>query len=230
MAFGTERFVDRAAAGCVLARAVQALHLRRPILVLALPRGGVPVAYEVARALEAPLDVLVVRKIGMPGQPELAIGAIATGGIIVQEPASAAWVERLAIPFEQLARAEQAELERRERAYRAGLAPLDLRGQTIVLVDDGLATGATMAAAVRAARKAGAAYVVAASPLASAEAVRLVGAEADELAIVRIPPYLASIGAWYGDFEQVQDAEVRRLLRLTREQRPLNAPCATSVG
>ena len=178
-------------------RAFENLRLRRPILVLGLPRGGVPVAYEVALALRAPLDVLVVRKIGMPGQPELAIGAVAAGGIIVREPGSVGHLAALDTRFEQLAQRELAELDRRERAYRAGLPPLDLRGQTVVLVDDGLATGATMVAAVRAARAAGAAFVIVAAPVASDEAAAVVGAEADQLAILQVPPLLFAIGAWY---------------------------------
>ncbi|RPH49366.1 MAG: phosphoribosyltransferase [Lysobacterales bacterium] len=211
-------FVDRIAAGRALAVAVEKLRLRRPIIVLALPRGGVPVAYEVALALGAPLDVLVVRKIGMPGQPELAIGAIASGGIIVREPGTVGHLPALDTRFEQLARRELAELGRRERAYRRGLPPLDLRGQSVVLVDDGLATGATMLAAVRAARAAGAAFVVVAAPVASDEAAATVGAEADQIAILQVPPLLFAIGAWYRDFDQLDDADVCRLLALAREK------------
>lgn len=214
----SEGFADRTAAGRELAAAVKKLKLLRPLIVLGLPRGGVPVAYEVARALRAPLDVLVVRKIGMPGQPELAIGAIASGGIIVQQPGSAARVAGLEMQFEQIANRERVELQRRERAYRAGLPPLDLHGQTVVLVDDGLATGATMVAAVRAARKAGAASVVVAAPVASDEAVALVATEADEVAIVEIPSFLVAIGAWYENFEQLEDTEVRALLDRARAE------------
>jgi putative phosphoribosyl transferase len=221
-------FVDRTAAGRALAGAVQKLRLRRPILVLGLPRGGVPVAYEVALALRAPLDVLVVRKVGMPGQPELAIGAVAAGGIIVREPGSAGYLPALDTRFERLAQRELRELDRRERAYRTDLPPLDLGGQTVVLVDDGLATGATMIAAVRAARAAGAAFVVAAAPVASDQAAALVGAEADELAILRVPPMLFAIGAWYRNFEQLDDADVRRLLALARTK--ASEPVAPAQG
>ncbi len=205
------RFADRRQAGRLLGGKVCGLALPPPILVLGLPRGGVPVAHEVADALGAELDVLVVRKIGMPGQPELAIGAIAAGGIIVREPT----VEQfpgLAARFEQLVERERPELERRERAYRGDKPPFDLRGRTVVLVDDGLATGATMLAAIRAARKAGAARVAVAAPVASDEAAALVAAEADDVAIVQTPALLLGVGAWYRDFEQVEDAEVRRLL------------------
>jgi predicted phosphoribosyltransferase len=210
-------FADRKAAGLALAHAMRRIKLRRPLIVLGLPRGGVPVAYEVARALRAPLDVMVVRKVGMPGQPELAIGAIASGGITLREPRIAAHLVELNVPFEQLAQAEHAELQRRESAYRADAPPLDLRGQTAVLVDDGLATGATMLAAVRAARKAGARSVVVAAPVASDEAAALIGGEADEIVILKTPAYLVAIGQWYENFEQVQDAEVRTLLGRMRQ-------------
>jgi putative phosphoribosyl transferase len=207
-----EAFLDRRSAGLALARAVRKLTLHPPVIVLGLPRGGVPVAYEVAQALGAPLDVLIVRKVGMPGRPELAIGAIAAGGVVVRERAAETYVDELGIPFGQLAEAERAELDRRERLYRAGAPPLQLSGQTAVLVDDGLATGCTMLAAVRAARKAGAAHVVVAAPVASDEAVAVVGGEADELVILNTPVELWAIGYWYQDFEQVDDAEVCALL------------------
>jgi predicted phosphoribosyltransferase len=218
MRWQDEQFADRRQAGRMLAAQVAGLALQPPVRVLGLPRGGVPVAYEVARALGAELDVLVVRKIGMPGRPELAIGAIAVGGVIVREPESALYLPALQARFDTLAERERPELERRERAYRSGRPPLDLRGCTAVLVDDGLATGATMVAAVRAARKAGAARVIVAAPVASEEAAAIVAAEADHVAIVLTPPLLRGIGAWYSDFEQLDDAEVRRLLELRREE------------
>jgi putative phosphoribosyl transferase len=172
-----KKYVDRTEAGRELAHAVAKRKLARPVTVLALPRGGVPVAYEIARVLRAPLDVMVVRKIGLPGQPELAIGAIAVGDIIVREPDTQYRYAGLDLPFAALARQERAELERRERKYREGLPALDVRGHTVVLVDDGLATGATMIAAVRATRKAGATSIVVAAPVASDEASALAGGE-----------------------------------------------------
>jgi len=207
------RFTDRTAAGAQLGALVVKLGLPQPQLVLALPRGGVPVAVGVAAALHAPLDVLVVRKIGMPGQPELAVGAIAPGGTVVREPHAAAYFGPDDAAFAALERRERIELERRERAYRAGLPPLDLKGRAVVLVDDGLATGATMLAAVRAARAAGASAVTVAAPVASDEAAATLRAEADHVAILRIPPMLFSIGEWYEDFPQLTDAEVTELLR-----------------
>jgi len=209
-------YADRAAAGIELAGEIVKRKLRGPVLVLGLPRGGVPVAYEVARALGAPLDVMVVRKIGMPGQPELAIGAIASGDVLVREPRLASeWMER-AVRFEELVERERGELERREHAYRAGLPPLDLRNQTVVLVDDGVATGSTMLAAVRAARKAGAATVIVAAPVAAPEAADLLAAEADGVVILQVPAFLFAIGQWYERFEQLEDEEVQRLLKSAR--------------
>jgi putative phosphoribosyl transferase len=206
---------DRAHAGRELARALAAARARwtGPLRVLGLPRGGVPVALEVARALDAPLDVLVVRKIGAPGNREFAIGAIAQGGVVVRDPeaGSAAWFPPEAFDA-QLVR-ERAELQRRERAFREGRPPLDLQGTAAVLVDDGLATGATMLAAVRAARQAGATRVVVAVPVASREAQQRVAAEADEVIALQVPPCFMAVGEWYQDFRQVEDDEVRRLLR-----------------
>ena len=206
-------FVDRRAAGRQLATAVAALGLRPPLVVLGLPRGGVPVAFEVARALHAPLDVMLVRKVGMPGQPELALGAIATGAVTVRQPLRYAGYGPDAQEFAALAERERGELERREQLYRVGRPPLELKGKTAVLVDDGLATGATMLAAVRAARKAGAAAVVAAAPVASDEAAALIGAECDAIVILGIPPLLRAVGEWYLDFGQVEDREVCELLQ-----------------
>lgn len=217
MARSVHAFADRRTAGIALARAVRKMKLQPPITVLGLPRGGVPVACEVARALGAPLDVLVVRKVGMPGQPELAIGAIASGGVVVRERTAERYIDALGLPFEQLANRERAELERREQTYRPNAPPLQLAGQTAVLVDDGLATGCTMLAAVRAARKAGAASVVVAAPIASDEASALVAGEADATVILKTPAYLVSIGQWYDNFNQVQDAEVCALLERLRE-------------
>jgi putative phosphoribosyl transferase len=205
-------FVDRADAGRALAAEVQRLALEPPVLVLGLPRGGLPVAAEVAAALGAPLDVLVVRKVGAPYNPEFALGAIASGGIVVRDRRPYGGLGAGGDEFEAAASKARDELERRERAYRAGRPPLELRGRTVVLVDDGLATGATMLAAVRAARAAGAARIVAAAPVGSPEAVDRLQGEADEVVIPLVPAGLMSVGEWYDDFTQVDDATVRRLL------------------
>jgi len=202
-------FVDRQSAGLALAKALAKHPLQRPALVLGLPRGGVPVAYEVAQALHLPLDVMVVRKVGLPGQPELAVGAIASGNITVRDADD---LFGLGERFERIAERERGELARRERAYRGDAPPLDLHGTSVILVDDGLATGSTMLAAVRAARQAGAASVIVAVPVGSPEAVTLLRREADEVIILSMPPMLRAIGEWYEDFHQLEDADVCRLL------------------
>jgi putative phosphoribosyl transferase len=186
-----------------------------PVMVLGLPRGGVPVAEPIARALGAPLDVMIVRKIGLPSQPELAIGAIASGGIVVREPRFLdERGEADDETFERLAREQRIELERRERVYRAGLPLLDLSGRTAILVDDGLATGSTMLAAVRAAQRARAAMVVVAVPVASADAAHRLERVADELIVLEIAQTMVAVGQWYDRFEQLEDAEVCRWLDL----------------
>lgn len=181
--------------------------------VLGLPRGGVPVAAEVARALEAPLDVLVVRKLGVPGHEELAMGALAPGGrIVVQEDV----LRELGLGRDAIAaaaRAEAHELARREHAYRAGRPPLDLDGRTAILVDDGLATGASMRAAVGAARALGAARVVVAVPVAPPGAADPALLGADEVACLATPDAFDGVGCWYDDFTQTSDEEVLALLR-----------------
>jgi putative phosphoribosyl transferase len=217
-------FPDRAAAGAALAREMQQRSLRPPVLVLALPRGGVPVACEVARALDAPLDVMLVRKVGMPGQPELAIGAVASGDIVVHDRTIELEIPGIADAFDRIAAEERRELLRRERVYRAGLAPLVLKGKTIVLVDDGLATGSTMLAAVRAARAGGAAAIVVAAPVASPQAVQLLAAETDGIVILQVPAMLFAIGEWYDRFEQLEDDEVCRLLELHRRNLRVSGP------
>ena len=207
-------FADRAAAGVELSGALKERKLPAPVLVLALPRGGVPIAHEIALALEAPLDVMLVRKVGLPGQPELAIGAVASGDIVVRDPTIERYFPDIAQTFDRVAAVERGELLRREAVYRAGLAPLELAGQTVVLVDDGLATGSTMLAAVRAARAGKARRVVVAAPVASVQAAQLLQTEADECVILSIPPMMFAIGEWYEHFEQLEDEEVRRLLAL----------------
>lgn len=206
-------FADRRSAGVALGAALRARRMRPPLVTLALPRGGVPVAYEVARALGTPLDVLAVRKIGMPGQPELAIGAIAAGGIAVRDPALVAPLETAGIDFEQLAWPERAELARRERLYRGHATPLGLAGKTAILVDDGLATGLTMLAAVRSARLANAGRIIVAAPVASREACAMLAREADEVIALITPEQLWAVGEWYERFDQLEDYEVLALLR-----------------
>lgn len=213
-----QSYANRRAAGAELGRAVAKAEPKAPRIVLGLPRGGVPVAYEVAQALHAPLDVMIVRKVGMPTQPELAIGAVASGGITVRDPPAAV----LGITdeaFERLATHERAEVERREQDFRAGLPPLNLAGQCAILVDDGIATGATMLAALRAARKAGAASVVVAVPVASSEAAASLKAEADSTVILMIPRFLLAIGQFYDDFSQLTDEEVKTLLDTARKEK-----------
>lgn len=210
-------FRDRHDAGRRLA---DALARRAPLharVILALPRGGVPVGWEVARALGAPLDVMVVRKLGVPGHEELAMGAIASGGIRV---VSDEVVQALAIPARVLADTavmEEDELLRRERAFRGDRPATRLAGCTVVLVDDGLATGSTMLAAVAAARAASAARVVVAVPVAPRETCRMLSEHADEVLCLSTPARFRAVGDWYDDFSQVDDDEVRRLLGMGAE-------------
>jgi putative phosphoribosyl transferase len=207
------RFRDRAHAGKVLARALSRYAGRDDVIVLALPRGGVPVAAELARALGAQLDVFVVRKLGLPGHEELAMGAVAPGGVLVLDDRL---VRGLGIPDEVLQETvekELRELERREAAYRAGRPPLDLEGKTVILVDDGLATGATMRAAALALRKYKPARVVVAVPVASAETCDEFRADVDEIVCALTPSPFHAVGLWYDDFSQTSDEEVRELLR-----------------
>jgi len=209
-------FRDRSEAGAALASRLTTYRGRPDMRVLALPRGGVPVAFEVAQALHAPMDVFSVRKLGVPGHPEVAMGAIATGGVRVL---NASLVKTLRIPdavIEAVAAREQKELERRERAYRGVLPPLDVRGRTVILVDDGLATGATMRAAVQAARKLGAARVVVAVPIGARETCEEFRAEADETVCAYTPEPFHAVGQLYADFSETTDDEVHALLDRAR--------------
>jgi len=205
-------FKDRRDAGRKLANALGAWRGRTDVLVLGLPRGGVPVAWEVAQSLDAPLDVLVVRKLGFPGQEEFAMGAIASGGVRVMGDMDGGWpVSERAV--EAVVAREQAELVRRERLYRGDRAPLALAGKVLLLIDDGLATGATMCAAVKAARMGRPERIVVAVPVASREAVQSVGTLADEVVCVSTPEHFRAVGLWYEDFGQTGDEEVCALLR-----------------
>jgi putative phosphoribosyl transferase len=218
----TRKFRDRAEAGRVLAQKLEGYAQQPDSLVLALPRGGVPVACEVARALGAPIDVFVVRKLGTPGQRELAMGAIATGGLRVLNKDV---IRLMRIPddvIEAVAAEEQLEVERRERVYRGARPAPDLKDRTLILVDDGLATGSTMHAAVAALRQQNPAKIVVAVPVAPASTLREFGGEADELVCVLAPegPF-DGVGHWYLDFSQTTDREVRELLdRACGEESP----------
>jgi predicted phosphoribosyltransferase len=207
---------DRAEAGRVLASKLSAYADRQNVVVLALPRGGVPVAFEVAQALHAPLDVFLVRKLGLPGHQELAMGAIASGGVRVLNDEV---VRSLQIPDEvidSVAEEEQQELGRRERLYRGDRPPLDVRGKTIILVDDGLATGASMRAAVAALRQMGPAGIVVAVPVGATETCWDLRNEADEVVCGHTPEPFRAVGLWYEDFSQTSDVEVRELLERAR--------------
>jgi erythromycin esterase-like protein/predicted phosphoribosyltransferase len=205
-------FRDRREAGRLLAEKLAAYANRPDVLVLALPRGGVPVAYEVARALGTPLDIFLVRKLGVPGYEELAMGAIATGGVRVLNDQL---VERLGIPahmIDAIAARERQELARRERLYRSGSPSPDVRGRTVILVDDGLATGATMHAAIEALRQQNPARIVVAVPTASPETCEEMKAKADDVICATTPEPFHAVGRWYQDFSQTTDDEVRVLL------------------
>jgi predicted phosphoribosyltransferase len=213
------RFRDRAEAGRALARALSHYAGRDDVIVLALPRGGVPVAYEVANELGAPLDVFLVRKLGVPEHEELAMGAIASGGVLVLDESVLRW---LGISEEQiqttLAR-ELEELQRRETAYRGERPPLELRGKTVIVVDDGLATGASMQAAARAIRRYEPARIVVAVPVASRATCDQFRDDVDEVICAVTPEPFYAVGNWYEDFSQTSDEEVRKLLERAAEQR-----------
>jgi predicted phosphoribosyltransferase len=206
------RFRNRVEAGQQLAKRLAKYANRPDVLVLALPRGGVPVGYEVAQALNAPLDVFVVRKLGVPGHEELAMGAIASGGVRVL---NGEVVESLRIPDEVIdaaAARELRELERRERAYRDDRPPPEVQGRTVVLVDDGIATGSTMKAAIEALRQLEVSRVVVAVPTAALSTAREMRSDVDELVAVMTPADFLGVGQWYEDFSQTTDEEVRDLL------------------
>lgn len=205
-------FPNRRAAGQALARLVQHYRDLPDLLVLGLPRGGVPVAFEVALALAAPLDVLLVRKLGYPGHPELAMGAIASGNIMIFNPAITALGGIKQSEVNAVIQRERAELQRRELAYRGSSPPLALAGAHVLLVDDGLATGATMEAAIRAVRNQAPAHIGVAVPVSSTEAAVRIKALADEIVTLIISDDLGSVGQFFDDFGQTSDSEVCALL------------------
>jgi predicted phosphoribosyltransferase len=208
-------FGDRTEAGGLLAAKLAKYADKPDVLVLALPRGGVPVGHEVARALHAPMDVFIVRKLGVPGHEEFAMGAVASGGVRVLNEQV---INALGIPdyvIEAVAAWEQRELERRERLYRGNRPPPEVRGKTVILIDDGLATGSTMLAAVQALRKLGPARIVVGVPVASPDTCELLKSEVDEIVCAATPEPFYAVGLWYRDFSQTTDEEVRELLERT---------------
>lgn len=206
-------FKDRTAAGQLLAEQLKEYADCSNVLVLALPRGGVPVAFEVAKALNAPLDVFLVRKLGVPGQEELAMGAIASGGVRVFNRHVIRSHRLFEAAIYKTAVREQRELERREKLYRGDRPPLNLRGATVIVVDDGLATGATMRAAIMAIRQQDPARLVVTVPVAAAETCRDLEAETDQVVCSMTPEPFYSVGLWYEHFPQVTDTEVQDLLK-----------------
>ena len=207
------RFRNRAEAGRLLAHKLEQYRNMPGLLVLGLPRGGVPVAYAVAIALNAPLDILLVRKLGVPGQDELAMGAIASNGILILNNSV---IQRLGIPesvVEAVTKRETKELHRREQDYRGVRPPVDIPGKTVIVIDDGLATGSTMKAAIAALRRQNPAKIIAAVPTASPETCEELKSAADEIVCAIMPEPFYAVGFSYEDFEQTTDAEVRELIQ-----------------
>ncbi len=211
-------FTDRRQAGAALGDHLRRLSRMENVVVLALPRGGVPVGYEVARALGAPLDVFVVRKLGLPGHAELAMGAIASGNVRVLNDDLLASVPVSQAAIDAVTRAEQRELDRRERAYRDDRPLVPVEGRTVVLVDDGLATGASMRAAVLAVRRLRPARVIVAVPVGAAETCQAFGTIADDVICAMTPEPFRAVGLWYTDFSETTDEEVRQLLAARRRE------------
>ncbi|MFL5496043.1 MAG: phosphoribosyltransferase [Gemmatimonadales bacterium] len=212
----TARFRNRAEAGRHLAMKLGAYAGRNDVTVLALPRGGVPVAAEVARALDAPLDVFVVRKLGLPGHEEFAMGAVASGGVRLLDERVIGGLGITRAQVERVTAAERAELERRERRYRGDRPFPDLGGRTVILVDDGLATGSTMLAAVEALRREGPSRLVVAVPVSAVETCDAFRDIVDEIVCAVTPEPFRAVGLWYEDFSQTTDEEVHQLLARAR--------------
>ena len=205
-------FPDRSAAGRLLAEKLTQYAGRDDVIVLGLPRGGVPVAYEVAQALRVPLDVFIVRKLGVPGFEELAVGAIASGGVRVLNEDVARALPNADEIIESITQREMIELQRREEKYRDGRPAPEISGRTVILIDDGLATGATMRAAVKALRQRRAAKIVVAVPVGPPDTCKEFEEEADEVVCASAPEFFQAVGQYYEDFSQTSDEEVRELL------------------
>src|SRR5881394_147626 len=205
-------FPDRIEAGRLLAEKLDKYAGRKDVIVLGLPRGGVPVAYEVAKRLRAPLDVFIVRKLGVPGFEELAAGAIASGGVRVLNEDVMRAIPYADVAIQAVTAKETAELQRREQIYREGRPAPELQGRIVILVDDGLATGATMRAAVKALKQRGAAKIVVAVPVGPPDTCRELAEEADETICLSAPVFFQAVGQYYEDFSQTSDEDVRELL------------------
>ena len=210
------RYRDRREAGRRLALVLGAFEERLDVTVLGLPRGGVPVAYEVARALHVELDIVAVRKLGLPGQPEFAMGAIALGGIVVLDEDLIAMMGVTPVALERVIAVERAEVARRERSYRGSRPPLDVRDRTLILVDDGLATEAGVRAAVTALRRGKPASILVASPVGSREVCRAIAACTDGCLCPEMPEPFYTVALWYEDFSATSDSEVTELLNHAR--------------
>lgn len=207
-----KRFPDRREAGRALAQKLLKYASRSDTIVLALPRGGVPVAYEVALAMKVPLDVWIVRKLGLPGRQELAIGAIASGGVRILNHDIIQAVGLSQTTIDKVTEQELDELKRREQQYRGNRPPFDVRDRTVILIDDGLATGASMLAAVRSLRTQKPASIIVAVPAAAPQAIEILRSEVDEVIFVIAPFDFKGVGNWYEEFSQTTDDEVQRLL------------------
>jgi putative phosphoribosyl transferase len=212
--FEDHRFKNRAQAGKLLAQRLSAYAHRADVIVLALPRGGVPVAYAVAGALGAELDLLIVRKLGLPRHEEYAMGAIGSGGVLVLQPGVPGLMGVTQQQVDAVIAREQAEIGRRERQYRGARAPVQLRGRTVILVDDGIATGSTMQAAVLLARKQGAGKTVVAVPVAPPETIAVLAPQVDDLVCLQEPLMFRAVSQWYREFDQTSDDEVQDLLAM----------------
>lgn len=219
-----KRFLNRREAGLELAEKLDRFAGKQDVVVLGLARGGVPVAYEVARSLDLPLDVFVVRKLGAPGHEEFAIGAIATGGVRVlnQEAIQLLGITQSAI--ERITMLEQQELKRREKMYRGGRAAMDVKRRTVIVVDDGLATGATMQAAVTALRKQNPAAIIVAAPVVAPDTCRYLRSVADGCEYIHAPEPFYGVGLWYADFSPTSDREVQLLLEAAAHDSPSAVP------
>jgi putative phosphoribosyl transferase len=212
-------FANRKEAGQKLALALRKFAERSDVIVLGAPRGGVPVAFEIATELKTPLDVFVLRKLGVPGREEFAFGAIASGGVRILNRDVIEGLGITGLDIERVTRAEEQELQRREQAYRGGRPPLDVSGLTVILVDDGVATGSTMRAAIRALRQKKPAQIVIAVPVAPPATCDQLQLEADKLVCLKKPEPFYGVGQFYGDFSQVSDEEVKELLDAASRRR-----------